>query len=369
MCTFEFEKRKFSYTYLHKSSKLKFQLLFVGIKNRSRSFRYKKNYMCNNKMPRQSLDKWTCKLKTMDVSITKHKREDIYDHMKKMHTKMIELHDKYKGMLENILNELEYSQDNAYHHTKYNWRKGKPLRFWKNNVDNWYLADAKEDDYEHISNEIFMMHKIYADFMVCDKYMMEAQEDNQEWNDYVCDVTKMSGLMKNSYGLIKLYEECVFRKCKDEWFIKDHEWIAESQRKSEHKTHLHIQLPFVTNREIVPEPYPSEPLRDDCAYCKQEWEETKPKYEKAVEMWTYNKKEYDDFLEEEAKKLEDQRQKQALKIRQQAKPKEKKDLCCKDCEFEALDEEEFDEHFESIEHKKESKSSVQKSYRSTGPFK
>jgi hypothetical protein len=304
-------------------------------------------------MPRQSLDKWTCKLKTIEVSITKHKLKDIYDHMKKMHSKLVELHDKYKAKLDTILDELEYNENNNYHYKKYNWRKGNPTRFWLQNFDRWYLADANENDHEHIAKEVFMMHQIYCDFMTCDNYVTDWQEDTQEWNDCLYDVSRMSGLLKDSFALIKMYENCVFRQCKDEWFMKDKEWIAESERKAEHKTHEHIQLPSMTNREIVPEPYPCEPLRDDCAYCKQEWEDTKPRYEKAVQVWTSNKKDYDDFLQEEAKKLANQTQKQELRNKQQAlKKKVEKNLCCKDCEFEAVDEDDYDEHFESAEHKR-----------------
>jgi hypothetical protein len=307
-------------------------------------------------MPRKSLDKWVYKLKTIDICVTRHTLDDIYEHMKSIHKRMTDIHDKYKTVFEGVLNELEYSETNAYHYTKYNWRKGHPSRFWLENVDRWYIADAPEDEQERISNEVFLMFQIFADFMVCDNYITEW-DDNTEWKDLVYDVSKMNGLLKNSFTMIRMYESHVFQKCKDEWFIKDQEWIKESERKAQHKKHLTIDLPSVMDREIEPSPYPSAPLRDDCVYCTQHWEETKPKYEKAVDFWKSNKKDHDDWMEEQAKQREEQRRNKELKAEQlkalaTKNARKQKDLCCKDCDYEAEDEDEYEEHTETVEHKK-----------------
>lgn len=308
-------------------------------------------------MPRHTLDRWVYKINTMDVCLTKHKENDIYTHMVKMHKKAEELFEKYDGKYRAILKEFNDEQTHIY--ARYNWRQGEPSRFWKKNAESWYLTDIGDDEREFVAIEYFSLFHIYADFMVCDKYINEWNEEKPDWNTMVHEVTTFHNTLKDVADSIKLYEEMDFVKYKALWVAKDKEWIDEQAYKKEHsKTHPVIERPSPTNLDVEPQPYPSQPLRDDCIYCKQHWEEMKPKYELSVQVWSKNKQEQIEWETEQ--KLESQKSKQTRE--QRAKAYEqwlvKQDpinLHCDHCEYEANDDDEFDEHMKSEEHKKKSR--------------
>jgi hypothetical protein len=309
-------------------------------------------------MPRHTLDKWTYKLKTMDVCITQHTEDDVYDHMIKMSSRMQELFEKYDTKYNTILTELNSDENNIYYHKNYNWRLGSPSRFWLKNADKWYLIDVSENDKEDVLNEFLLMYQIWADFMICDKYIHEWNEEKPEWSNMVYDITKMQNIMKNSFDTIKIYEQNSFTENKTKWMMIDKDWIDENDRKKDHKHHLRIELPSPTNIETQPESYPTEPLRDDCIYCRQHWEETKPRYELAVQIWLKNKKENEEWKHQA--ELEDVKMRKAneQKVKQYQEWKEKQepiDLYCHDCEYEAKNESDLKRHTLSEEHTEKSR--------------
>ena len=305
-------------------------------------------------MPRSTLDKWTYKLKTMDICITKHKEDDIYSHMVTMYDKMKELHSKYKQKLDSIMNELQPDNKNIYHYTNYNWRQGQPSRFWLKNADNWYLIDLNDDDKETALAEVWSMFLMYTDFTICDKHMPEWNDEKPEWADMIYDVTRMNNDIRDSHEQIKLYENMSFLECRAEWMAKDTAWINQKDLEKEHRKHPCIKLPSTTNLEEEPIPYPDQPLRDDCIHCRNHWETIKAKYDRAMEIRNKEIQEREDYYRQ--KELEDQKAK--LRREQQAKhyaemlaKKPKDSLVCKDCQYEADDDEDLDDHLDSEEHK------------------
>jgi hypothetical protein len=304
-------------------------------------------------MPRHTLDKWTYKLKTMDVCITQHTEDDVYDHMIKINERFEELYTKFKTIYDVIITDLNDHDDNIY--KNYNWRLGEPSRFWLKNVDRWYLIDVSENDKEDVLNEFLLMYQIWADFMICDKYSFEWQEEKPEWSDMVYNVSKMQNFMKHSFDTIKLYENISYNEQKANWQRIDNEWIQENNRKKDHKHHLLITLPSPTNIGTQPEPYPTEPLRDDCIYCRQHWEETKPRYELAVQIWLKNKKENEEWKHQA--ELEDIKMRKAneQKVKQYQEWSEKQEPICHDCKYEAKNESDLKRHNLSEEHIKKSR--------------
>lgn len=309
-------------------------------------------------MPRHTLDKWTYKLKTMDVCLTKHKEDDIYNHMVKMHAKMQELYEKYKLIFDKIIKEDLDSDKNMY--KKYNWRQGEPSRFWLKNANNWHCIDEAESDREFAQNEFFLYYRIWADFMICDKedHGHDWLCEKEGWTDMVNEVDYMHNFLKNSYDTITLYENMAYHEAKQEWERIDRAWIEENDRKKEHKKHPLIERPSTTNLDVIPEPYPEQPLRHDCSYCRQHWEEMKPKYELAVQIWSKNKQEeiaWEKQKELENEKSRKERERKAKEYEQWIARQDPVELHCHDCGFEAEDEEDLEHHKQSEEHKKRSR--------------
>lgn len=309
-------------------------------------------------MPRHTLDKWTYSLKTMNVCITQHKEEDIYNHMVKMFSRMQELYEKYKTKFDSILKEIDVDDKNMYNPKKYNWRQGEPSRFWLKNADLWFWVDVPEIDKENVMNEYFTIYQIFCDFTICDKYTDSWENEKPDWDDMFYEVKKMQNFMKESTATIKLYENASFIENKAKWEMIDHEWIQENNKKKEHKKHPVIELPSVTNYELIPNPYPAEPLRNDCSYCKLHWEEMKPRYDRAVEIWTKNKQSYDEWKQQQ--ELEDQR----IKEQQEKRQKEYEDLVinipaknlhCDLCDYQAKHKFDLESHNETEKHKQKTR--------------
>lgn len=296
-------------------------------------------------MPRHTLDKWTYKLKTMNVCITQHKEEDIYNHMVKMYSRIQEIHQKFKAMYDDIMKSLDTDENNIYYYKNYNWRQGDPSRYLMKNADMWYLLDASDENRELLAEEVFMMYRIYADFMICDKYA-DWNDEKPGWNDMVYEVTQLNGFMKNSSDTIKLYENVSYIECKKEWQKVDVEWIQENYRKKEHTKHSKINLPSPTNLEETPEPYPEAPLRDDCTYCRMHWEEMKPKYALALRNWEKNKQDYDEWLKQMA--MEAEKQKKPIEKKTE---KEMVKPHCEDCDYQSKSQYDYDNHCETETHK------------------
>ena len=304
-------------------------------------------------MPRPTLDKWTYKLKTMDVCITQHTEDDIYIHMVKMHDHIQELYEKYKAKYDKIMNEELGIDNNCYRN--YNWRLGEPSRFWKKNADYWYLIDVPEQDRERIQAEWFQIYQIWADFVICDrKEGHEVFSEKEDWNDMVYNAGKIHAFMKDTYDTIALYEDMAYQDAKREWKQKDKDWIQEQEAKKDHKKHPVIQLPSTLFLDIKPEPYPEQPLRQDCIYCKRHWEEMKPRYETAVQLWNEHKQEQIEWemknkLEEEKRRKEREERAKEYELRLASLPPV--NLHCEHCDFTAEDDDELDNHNESDEHK------------------
>jgi len=306
-------------------------------------------------MPRHTLDKWTYKLKTIDVCITQHKEDDIYNHMVKMHDRIQELYKKYRAKYDQIINIELDSETNMY--KTYNWRQGDPSRFWKKNADSWYAVDVPEQDRELVEAEWFQIYQIWADFKICDnpEYHNDWLYEKEDWKDMVHETDKIHGFMKNSYETITLYEYMAYEEAKREWKQKDKDWIEEQERKKEHKKHPLIQLPSVTNLDVEPELYPSQPLRDDCMYCKQHWEEMKPKYELAIQIWSKNKQEeieWENQTKLEDEKIRKERERKTKEYEQWSAKQEPVDLHCHECEYKAKNVRDLENHNESEQHKK-----------------
>lgn len=304
-------------------------------------------------MPRHTLDNWVRKLKTMDVMLTKHKEEDVYNHMVKIHEKANELFDKYEAKYRAIMKEFEDEENHVY--AKYDWRQGEPSRFWKESADHWYSVDCTEDEKEIVNKEYFyLVHEIWGDFMMCDKYSQEWREEKPDWSDMVIDVDRIHNILKNVCDTIKTYENMDFLKFKSRWEIADKDWIEQQKHKKEHlKSHPKIELPKTTVHNEIPGPYPEAPLKDDCIFCRQHWEEMKPRYDKAIEIWSKNKQEWDEYQQKQ--QLEDEKK----RIKKERIIKDfvacfdlKEDLHCHVCDYEAKDSYELHEHKNSVSHKK-----------------
>jgi len=305
-------------------------------------------------MPRHTLDKWTYKLKTMDVLLTKHREDDIYNHMVKMYNKAEELFKKYNDKYEAILKEFNDEENHIY--ARYNWRMGDPSRFWLKNADQWYYVDAPDDQHESIVNEYEFMFKIYSDFLTCDKYSHEWEDEKPEWSSMLYEVTKFRNILKDVADTIKLYEAEDFRKFKARWMVKDREWIEEKDRMKEHKKHNTIELPSTTDTSVIPGPYPDAPLRDDCVYCKQHWEEMKLKYDKCIQIWSKNKQEEDEWKKQQEAEDEAKKRKREMAVKNFVASFEfKEDMECSICNFKANDCYELQDHKESASHKKNCK--------------
>lgn len=304
-------------------------------------------------MPRHTLDRWVYKLKTMDVLLTKHKEDDVYNHMVKMHEKANELFEKYETKYRTILKEFDNEDNHMY--AKYNWRLGEPSRFWLNNAEDWYLVDVADDDKEMIKAEYLMLvYEIWCDFMICDKYSEEWRDQKPDWSTMVTNVERMHLMLKEIPDTLKCYEAMDFSKYKAKWQREDKDWIEENNREKEHKkSHPTIQLPSPINLEQVPAPYPSAPLKDDCIYCRQHWEEMKPRYDRAVQLWETNKQEWEEYVKQ--KQIEDDkiREKRERAIKSfVACFDHKEDLHCHICNFEAKDSLELYDHNQSASHRK-----------------
>jgi len=309
-------------------------------------------------MPRHTLDSWVRKLKTMTVLLTKNTEEDIYNHMVKMYEKAEELFEKYEMKYDNIMKEFDNEENHMY--AKYNWRQGDPSRFWLNNAERWYLVDVNEDEKETVLRDFFLVtYDIWADFMICDKYANHWNEEKSEWKDMFKDVERIRNILTSHCDLIKCYEAMDFIKFKSRWQQEDKEWIRDNELLKEHKqNHPKIELPSTTNIDLIPDEYPSVPLRDDCKYCKKHWEDTKSRYETVVKIWEKNRQEYMEWKRQEAwekqKYEEDRKMKQEI-YNEWIKKKESLDLHCKHCDFQAEDELDLEEHNKTEEHKKKSR--------------
>ena len=304
-------------------------------------------------MPRHTLDRWVYKLKTMDVLLTKHKEEDIYNHMVKIHQTAEELFEKYETKYRNILKEFDDEENHIY--AKYNWRQGDPSRFWLKNADDWYLVDIPEDEHTSIREEYFLVcHQIWADFMICDKYSEEWREEKPDWCSMLRDIDRIHNILKEVSDTIKSYEAMDFTKFKLRWEKADKVWIEEEKLRKEHnKNHPKIQLPSTSGLESEPAPYPSEPLKNDCVFCHQHWEEMKSTYNKAVEIWARDKQEWEEYSRKQA--LEDEKKKAKMErvIKSFVSSFDvKEDLNCYICDFKAKDSYELYEHKNSPSHKK-----------------
>jgi hypothetical protein len=290
----------------------------------------------------------------MDVCITQHKEEDVYNHMVKMYKRMEEIFEKYKAVYDKIIKVDLDSDTNIY--TKYNWRQGDPSRFWKKNANRWYFVDVAENDHEQTQTEWFQIYQIWADFMICDNkdHGHDWLSEKEDWQDMVHEVNTMHGFMTNTFETIELYEKMAYHEAKQEWLRIDRAWIEENDRKKEHTKHPSIELPSPTNHEKIPEPYLEQPLRDDCIYCKQHWEEMKPKYERAVQIWSQNKQEWDEYQAEEELKNQKNRKQREQKAKEYDQWQARQDpmnLHCEQCEYEAEDDDDLDQHNETEEHK------------------
>lgn len=301
-------------------------------------------------MPRHTLDKWTYKLKTMDVCITQHKEEDVYIHMVKMHKRMEELFNKYKAMYDTIIADLD--TNNIY--KQYNWRQGEPSRFWKKNAGQWYSVDVSEGDKEIAVAEYFLLYQIWADFQICENHGNEWLSEKEDWSDMVYETERMHGLIKNSYDTITLYENMAYHEAKQEWMVKDRAWIADQDLKKEHrKTHKHIELPSPTDLESEVEPYPDQPLRDDCIYCTQHWEEMKSTYDRVLQIREVNKQEDIDYRRQqelENNKLRQQRERQARDYQKWSELQDPVCLHCSHCDYDAKDDVDLATHDETESH-------------------
>lgn len=305
-------------------------------------------------MPRRTLDTWVYKIKTMEVLLTKHKESDIYNHMVKMHSKAEELFEKYNSKYQKILE--EFNDDKNHIYARYNWRQGEPSRFWKKNADTWYLTDVDEDQKEFIHQEYFMIYEIYCDFMMCDKYISEWQNEKDGWDSMVYDMNRYWNVLKNIPDTIKLYEYSDFVKFKKLWEETDKEWIEEHNKEKEHnKVHPKIQLPSVTDTSKEPDAYPTEPLLNDCSYCRKHWEEMKPKYEKAIQIWSLNKQEDDEYNRKQqsqkvnSKKFKVKLFEHSLEVNED---EIEYDLHCELCNHTADNKDDLDKHYESERHLK-----------------
>lgn len=308
-------------------------------------------------MPRQTLEGWVRKLHTLNVLLTKNTEDDIYNHMIKLHQQAEELFEKYDAKYDSIIKELEDEENHMY--AKYNWRQGDPSRFWKKNADNWYSVDCSDEQREEVEREYFLItYDIWADFMICDKYANHWNEEKPEWKDMLRDIEKIRNLMMAHSELIKVYEQTDYVKYKSRWQIKDREWIQENELLQWHKDHPRIEVPSTTDLDILPDEYPTQPLRDDCKYCKKHWEDMKPKHELAVKIWNANAKEHREWQmqkEWEQKQLKEERELRAKAYQEHIAKKDSIKLHCEHCDYQAHNEFELEDHNKTEEHKKKSR--------------
>jgi hypothetical protein len=302
-------------------------------------------------MPRHTLDKWTYKLKTIDVCITTHKEDHIYNHMVKMYEKLEQLFEKYYAVYQNILKDLDTSERNMYYYKNYNWRQGDPSRFWLKNAEKWYLIDVEEKDKENTLIEFFAIYRIYSDFFICDSNMPEWNDEKPDWVDMVNQSAKYHNIMADVIETIKLYEDASFKENKMLWMEADKDWVEENNRKKDHKKHPVIQLPSTISFDDECEEYPSEPLRDDCIYCKKHWIDMKDKYEKAIEIRNSNKQERDSWLKAKDMEAEKQRERKTKQFKSFIEKQSNVDLCCYTCDYTANSEDQLDNHKKSEIHK------------------
>lgn len=306
-------------------------------------------------MPRHTLDRWVYKIKTMDVCLTKHKEDDIYTHMIKMHEKAQTLFEKYNAKYETILKELDDDENHMY--AKYNWKLGEPSRFWKKHANEWYIVDVADDDKEIVQNEIKFLYEIWADFQLCNKYSSEWCTEKADWISMTEDIDNIHTVLKNVSDTIRVYEATDYVKYKSKWERENKQWIEENKQEKEHiKSHSKIQLPSPTNRDKVPDPYPEKPLVDDCIHCKKHWEEMRIKYDTVIEMWIKNKQEWDNYLKQQEIENEKKRVKRERAVKQFVASLDiKEDLHCHICDYEAKDDLDLYDHRQSSSHKKNSR--------------
>jgi hypothetical protein len=301
-------------------------------------------------MPRPVIPEVCKKMRTMEVNITKTTQEEIMAHMDEEFEKFCDEASEIKRKQNDF---LDYVLENGYKKFT-SWRTKSPKRYeW----DEWM-----GDKVSHYSSMIMKHFDYKFDLKLC----LEAFNTDPDF-DIECNPLYFEVFNKNSYDIgssdvFTFMESQRYLEAKTKWETEDAEWIRERDLKRTHDSNHHpveyheeqiklLEEKFGNTRESYLRREGKNGVLvssevDNCKYCilAKKWRHDKPIREQQE-------------AEREAK-LEQEQEESDRKWKAQ-KELERKQLLesrflykCDLCKFETYDEQAFESHENSKEHKK-----------------
>lgn len=299
-------------------------------------------------MPRSIVPSECKRLRTLNINITSTSEEEIWKHLTHNFKEFEEQSNAIKKLMNNM---VQYIFDNNPY-KNYCWRIKTPKRI---EFDEWY--EGKIIYLEWISNH--MAYK--TDFLLCSEFFNWNKEENNKFYEFNNYINLFYKLDYKEYEIeFKLYEKQKYFESKEEWKIRDAEWIKEKDEKQNHNINHHSIDYHEKEIKKLDENYKGISCRedyikrqfkdgilistevDDCKYCI---EVKKLREEEPIRI----------KLEKEKERLEEE---ELLRKTQEWENQRKEELqnrelyICKECNYSTYNAEAFDFHQDSKEHKK-----------------
>jgi hypothetical protein len=281
-------------------------------------------------MPRRLVHPRLKRMVTINVNVTETTDEEIYNHLNKKIEEIQPLFNEAKEK-QNKMVDLVFNS-NPYENC--NWRNKLPPRIdfdeWMNHEEKWF---------PFIKSYFELKHDLGL-------YINSFEEKQNDINELEYFLLKFNLNYKDEFDI---YEKMRYDQAKKDWEIRDAEWIAEKQEKDSHYRYHHTEEQWIQIDKKIKEGffkyyYPlnieiKNTRNSNCKYCIKANEEDKIIEEK--------------IKQEELKQEERNKKWFATKELERKQQLENRHLYeCKICNYKTYDDNAWDTHEDSKEHKK-----------------
>lgn len=292
-------------------------------------------------MPRPTLPNELKDIGMMEVLLTHHTEENLWDFYKNKGELVEEVTDTIRKAKDRWLEKV--FDRNPYN--DHNWRKGRPARLDKSN----WMKYLTEEDTEKYHSLRYLM----KDLHICNKVFNWA-ETKPEFDDIKWSTERLFTMSSDTMEF-ELYENLRYNQAKEKWEEEDKEWIEEQKVITYHKTHHRPKGWKEEHWDKMDEFERNWHIRggydleyhEECKYCVKEQEDKERRERELIE-----------YEEREAKRIEeaDRKWREQREAERRAKEEERARIPvvtyhCDVCNYTTQSSYLWDEHTDSRPHK------------------
>lgn len=302
-------------------------------------------------MPRPCLPDVFKRVRSMEVLLTKHTKNDVWAHFEDKFSTFAEKSEKYINKLSTSIQ--DFKQRRPY--DRINWRKNHTCGGASNNRITPYMWNGYGEN-ENEENEYDCLRTLHSD-------LVKLKEEFGGKDDYAKFVQQAKRFNDEMHELMMEYErlekymwECSYATWKEE----DAEWIAETNEYRHHKNSHRTIEEQIANSNAWRNNYHYKKADDEdkfvpidytltCRFCKQEAEKKAEQEASSAkfiaEMEETTRRSNEEFRRqmEEKRKAEEDAKREAWKNAPV--------LTCETCKYSTKSQSSYDQHTESKEHK------------------